>query len=75
MSLTGISAYAPVIRITIDHHGVFQKGKIYSFQQIKGVGPRLDKQGDVARQIKLLSEEDFPHNEACIDNKGNITLR
>ena len=75
MSLTGISAYAPVIRITIDDHGMFQKGEIHSFQQIKGVGPLLDKQGDVAHQIKLLSEEDFPHNGACIDNKGNITLR
>lgn len=75
MSLTGISAYAPVISITIDHQGLFQKGKIHSFQQIKGVGPRHDKQGGVARQIKLLSEEDFPQNEAHIDNEGNITLR
>ena len=74
MSLTGISAYAPVIQITIEEDGRFLHGKIHSFQQIKGVGPRLDRQGDVARQIKLLSEEDFPHNEAHIDNEGNITL-
>ncbi len=75
MSLTGISAYAPVVRITIDDKGRFLHGKIHSFTQIKGVGPRLNKTHDVAKQIKALSEEDVPHSEASIDNNGTITLK
>lgn len=75
MSLTGISAHAPVIEITIDTDGTFKHGKIHSFNQIKGVGPRTDKTCEAARQIKMLSEEDIPYSEACIDANGNITLK
>ncbi len=75
MSLTGISAYAPVVTITIDQTGQFVHGKIHSFIQVKGVGPRTDKAHEVARQIKMLSEEDFPQSEARIDAKGTISLK
>lgn len=75
MSLTGISAYAPVVRITIDDKGRFLHGKIHSFTQIKGVGPRTNEANDVARQIKQLSEEDIPNSEATIDSQGNIRLK
>ena len=75
MSLTGISAHAPVIEITIDDKGRFQHGRIHSFNQVKGVGPRKDNSHEVARQIKQLSEEDIPQSEARIDAQGNITLK
>ena len=75
MSLTGISAYAPVVEITIDNTGKFLHGKIHSFIQTKGVGPRKDNANAVARQIKTLSETDVPHSEASIDYSGNITLK
>ena len=75
MSLTGISAHAPVIEITIDDKGCFQHGHIHSFLQQKGVGPRKDNNHEVARQIKQLSEEDIPQSEARIDSKGHITLK
>ena len=75
MSLTGISAYAPVVKITIDKNGKFLKGKIHSFTQIKGVGPRLNAANDVAHEIKQLSEADVPNSEASIDYEGNITLK
>lgn len=75
MSLTGISAHAPVVTITIDQNGLFKHGKIHSFLQTKGIGPRTDRTNEAARQIKALSEEDFPTSEARIDAKGNITLK
>ncbi len=75
MSLTGISAHAPVVKIVIDDKGRFIKGKIHSFLQIKGVGPRKDDTNEVARQIKALSEADIPASSAHIDNNGNITLK
>jgi poly-gamma-glutamate capsule biosynthesis protein CapA/YwtB (metallophosphatase superfamily) len=74
MSLTGISAHAPVVVISVDGEGRFLRGKIHSFLQCKGAGPRKDKQKAVARQIKALSDEDVPASEARIDDDGNITL-
>jgi len=75
MSLNGISAHAPVVTITIDKGGKFLHGKIHSFLQVKGVGPRTDKSLSVAKQIKMLSEEDVPHSQAHIDSNGKITRK
>jgi poly-gamma-glutamate capsule biosynthesis protein CapA/YwtB (metallophosphatase superfamily) len=75
MSLTDISSYSPIIEIKTARDGSFLKGKIHSLRQKKGVGPRHDRQNDVARQIKRLSEEDVPDSQARIDNDGNITRK
>ena len=75
MSLTGISSYAPVIEVKMGRDGRFLKGHIHSFVQQKGIGPRHNKAGDVAREIKQLSEADVPDSQASIDDKGSITLR
>ena len=75
MSLTGISSYAPVIEVKMALDGRFLNGKIHSFLQQKGIGPRNDKSGSVAHEIKQLSESDVPQSEARIDDKGHITLK
>ena len=74
VSLTGISCYAPIITLTLDDKGRFLKGKIHSFLQQRGTGPRTDKNHSVAREIKSLSEADVPKSQAIIDNDGNIRL-
>ena len=75
VSLTGISGYAPIAEIKVDRQGRFLKGQIHSFIQQRGAGPRTDKSGSVARQIKTLSEQDLPASEAVISSEGAITLR
>ena len=75
MSLTGISSYAPVIEVKMALDGRFLNGKIHSFLQQKGIGPRHDKSGSVAHEMKQLSESDVPQSEARIDDKGHITLK
>ena len=75
MSLTGISSYAPVIEVKLSRQGRFLKGKIHSFVQQKGIGPRHNKTNDVAREIKQLTDADVPDSEARVDSKGNITLK
>ncbi len=72
MNLKGISGYAPVIEIKTDRQGRFLSGRIHSFIQEKGVGPRHDNTHSVAQQIRQLSLQDVPHSEAVIDQKGNI---
>ena len=74
MSLTSISAYAPVVTIKIDRKGQFLEGKIHSFIQQKGVGPRKDNSDAVAREIKELTESDIQGSPIRIDGAGNITL-
>jgi hypothetical protein len=51
------------------------KGKIHSFIQQRGIGPRLDKAKSVAREIKMLSEADVPNSQARIDDDGNIWFK
>ena len=75
VSLTGISGYAPVVRVSIDKDGKFLEGQIYPFLQTRGVGPRTDKQKSVITEMKRLSEADLPQSQASIDSEGHIRLK
>lgn len=75
MSLAGISAYAPVVEINIDKDGRFLSGKIHSFLQQKGIGPRKDPNQSAAHEMMNLTQTDVPHSEATIDLNGNIILK
>ena len=75
VSLTGISGYAPVVEININADGSFIDGKIHSFLQTRGIGPRKDDAGSVAREIRNLSNADIPQSQATIDAQGNIRLK
>jgi poly-gamma-glutamate capsule biosynthesis protein CapA/YwtB (metallophosphatase superfamily) len=75
VNLKGISGYAPIVEISINKDGSFLKGKIHSFLQTKGIGPRTDKKKSVALEMKRLSETDLPHSQAKIDSNGNIELK
>lgn len=74
MSLTGISAYSPVVTIKIDREGQFLCGQIHSFIQTKGVGPRTDSELRVAREIKQLTEADITGSPIRISADGAITV-
>ena len=75
VNLTGISGYAPIVEISIDKDGAFRQGKIHSFIQTRGIGPRTDKTKKGALEIKNLSETDLPQSQAKIDSNGNIELK
>ena len=75
VSLTGISGYAPIVEISISQDGAFRHGKIHSFLQTRGIGPRADKAKSVALEMKRLSESDLPQSQAKIDAEGNISLK
>ena len=74
MSLTGIKGYAPVVEIKINSKGDFICGKIHSFIQQKGIGPRKDATNAVAKEMKRLTEADIKNPTFRIDNEGNIDL-
>ena len=75
VSLTGISGYAPIVKIKIDKRtGAFLNGQIYPFIQTRGIGPRTDHSGAVVNQLKQLSEADVPQSQAKINDDGSIIL-
>ena len=66
-------AYAPVLEATINlNGGTFVHGKIHSFIQTKGVGPRKDASDIVAARIRYLTEVDFPGTNLAIAKDGRI---
>lgn len=74
-SLTGPSGFAPIIKLTIDEEGNFQKGEIVPIYQDKTHGPRLDSQKRAITKIKELTKADFPNSDLEISASGIITRR
>lgn len=73
--LVGQLAYAPVLEATVNlTDGTFVKGKIHSFIQFKGIGPRREVTHTVAGRIRALTLSDFPDTNLIILPDGRIEL-
>lgn len=72
MSLAGVLAYAPLLELQLTRDGRFVKGKIHSFVQHKGIGPRKDASCRAAREMQRLTRLDVPDTPLHIDNQGNV---
>lgn len=73
VNVSGISGYAPLVTVEITPDGKFVSGRIHSFIQQKGIGPRTDSTNAVARQISTLSKSDFPSSPLRIAADGTLT--
>ncbi|GHU72760.1 hypothetical protein FACS189413_16310 [Bacteroidia bacterium] len=71
-SISGISGYAPVVKVFTDKEGRFVKGRIYSFLQKDKTGPVTDDNHLVAKEIKRLTNLDFPNTDLIISEEGAI---
>ena len=74
-SSEGVSGGGPYRALPMKEYFSRQSGKIHSFLQSRGIGPREDNTGKVAKEIRQLSIADLPLSEAQIDLDGNITLK
>ena len=72
INVSGVCGYAPVVTVRIKGDGTFIDGKIHSFIQKYGQGPRTDAANIVAKHIKSLSDSDVPESEARVDDLGRI---
>ncbi|MDR3227561.1 MAG: CapA family protein [Prevotellaceae bacterium] len=70
--ISGINGYAPVVKVFTDKDGKFVKGQIFSFLQKDKTGPHTDKDNAAAKEIKRLTELDFPETDLLISNEGFI---
>ena len=73
VSLGGLSGQAPVVTAELAPDGTFVKGRIHSFIQQKGIGPRSDATNAVARQMGRLSKADFPSSPLVISSDGTLS--
>lgn len=73
VSITGVSGYAPVAEVTVGADGRFLSGRIHSFVQHRGIGPRADSTNAAARLMRRLSIEDFPGSPLRISPDGTLT--
>ena len=71
-SISGISGYAPIVKVNTDKKGKFISGQIISARQLDKTGPVLDSEHLAAKEIKRLTELDFPQTQLTISNEGLI---
>lgn len=71
-SISGISGYAPIVKIYTDRKGVFKNGQIFSALQKDKTGPVMDETNSAAKEIKRLTELDFPETQLNIFEDGRI---
>ncbi|MFL1895056.1 CapA family protein [Aquimarina sp. 2-A2] len=72
-NLRGIKGYAPIAAIEIDAKGNFVKGKIHSAKQIDEIYPFMDEKQDALKEIRKLTQEDFPESKLIFNDDGSFT--
>jgi len=78
VNITGVSGYAPIVKIKIDGKGNFIEGEIISAIQQGENGSRrpfLDSTGACIKEIKKLTETDIPEAKLSISEDGKIRLK
>lgn len=75
INVKGINGYAPLVAVETDREGRFVGGRIYSFLQEKGAGPRPDNQHSAAKEIRRLTMSDVPETSLLIDSVGVIGMK
>lgn len=75
MGITGLTGQAPVAVVELDKDGKFVGGKIHSFIQERGKGPRKDPGNAAAKQIRNLSLQDFPNSPLVIADDGTLSRK
>jgi len=78
VNISGISGYAPIVKIKTDSKGNFIEGEIFSAIQKGEKGERrpfLDASGACIKLMKDLTEKDIPEAGLIIENNGKIRLR
>ena len=76
MGTAGLTGYAPLLTARLNSvTGAFIDGKIHSFIQIAGEGPRRDPKNLVAAEMRSLTLEDITDNHLLIAYDGTITLK
>lgn len=75
LGCAGATGHAPLLVAHVNSKdGTFTEGQIHSYLQKRGVGPRLDSTKAALRDIRQLTQEDFPDTPISIAEDGRITV-
>lgn len=74
LGIKGRCGHAPLIRVRLSKDGSFIDGRIHSFQQISGDGPKLDINNKAAKDIEELTNSDILDSHLKISINGLITI-
>lgn len=72
INLVGLSGHAPVLEVQVDHAGRFCGGRIHSYIQQRGLGPRTDPAHRVAQHMRSLTLDDVPGTPLRIHPDGRL---
>ena len=75
MSIYGLSSYAPVLVVKLNSKGDFAGGQIVSARQQDRTGPKLDAANLAAKEIKRLTQLDFPETTLKIADDGTLSTK
>lgn len=76
VNLAGVSGQAALLEVKLNtKDGTFAEGKIHSYLQTQGVGPRTDNNNSVAKTIRSLTNQDIPEAGLDISDSGVITIK
>ena len=74
INVAGLTGHAPVLVVRLSRDGRFVDGRIHSFIQAPGTGPKTDPADKVAQHIRDLSLTDFHgHPGLAFSDNGTIT--
>jgi hypothetical protein len=72
INISGDSGVAPILTVTLAADGKFKQGQIFSAQQHRPEGTKLDPNGKAARIIAQLTKEDFPNTLLVFSKNGMV---
>ena len=74
-NLRGINGIAPIIKVTTDDKGVFEKAQIFPVKQVGEGGPQIDESNAVIKEIIKLTTTDLPECELFISEDGTVVKK
>ncbi|AGH95799.1 CapA family protein [Pseudobdellovibrio exovorus] len=72
VSVSGIAALAPLVRVQVATDGRFLKGQVFSFIQVRDQGTLLDPQKRALKMIEELSQKDFAGSAPRFSETGGF---
>jgi hypothetical protein len=74
-NLSGPNGIAPLIKLNVDTRGKFLSGRIIPVFQIYYGGVKVDPENRVIKEIRELTEQDFPESVLTISDNGEISYK
>ena len=75
VNINGNGGYAPIVKVVTDFSGKFISGELKSATQGDRTGPKFDAQQICIREIRKLTDLDFPNGELNISPEGILTKK